>query len=57
MPKSEILDIMKTSGPAATGLTFILMPQLFENDFRQNLIHTFFSWSIVCWIFIFDFYA
>jgi len=30
MPKSEILDIMKTSGPAATGLTFIWMPQLFE---------------------------
>ena len=29
MAKSEILEIMKTSGPAATGLTFIWMPQLF----------------------------
>ncbi len=29
MQKSEILDVMKTSGPAATGLTFIWMPQLF----------------------------
>jgi NSS family neurotransmitter:Na+ symporter len=29
MSKAEVLDIMKTSGPAATGLTFIWMPQLF----------------------------
>jgi len=29
MNKTEILEIMKTSGPAATGLTFIWMPQLF----------------------------
>jgi len=29
MSKTEILDIMKSSGPAATGLTFIWMPQLF----------------------------
>ena len=29
MQKSEILEVMKTSGPAATGLTFIWMPQLF----------------------------
>ena len=29
MSQSEILEIMKTSGPAATGLTFIWMPQLF----------------------------
>ncbi|GIT58020.1 MAG: hypothetical protein Ct9H300mP18_14490 [Candidatus Neomarinimicrobiota bacterium] len=29
MAKGEILDVMKTSGPAATGLTFIWMPQLF----------------------------
>ncbi|MGI9285566.1 MAG: sodium-dependent transporter [Pseudomonadales bacterium] len=29
MSKSEVLNIMKTSGPAATGLTFIWMPQLF----------------------------
>tara|TARA_Y100001970_G_scaffold60446_1_gene76943 strand:+ start:1665 stop:3125 length:1461 start_codon:yes stop_codon:yes gene_type:complete len=29
MQQSEILEIMKTSGPAATGLTFIWMPLLF----------------------------
>ncbi len=29
MSKAEILGVMKTSGPAATGLTFIWMPQLF----------------------------
>ena len=29
MTKPEILDIMRTSGPASTGLTFIWMPQLF----------------------------
>ena len=29
MSKAEVLEIMKTSGPAATGLTFIWMPQLF----------------------------
>ena len=29
LTKPEILDVMKTSGPAATGLTFIWMPQLF----------------------------
>ncbi|MAC04068.1 MAG: sodium-dependent transporter [Balneola sp.] len=29
MSNSEILDVMKTSGPASTGLTFIWMPRLF----------------------------
>lgn len=29
MSQPEILEIMKTSGPASTGLTFIWMPQLF----------------------------
>lgn len=29
MSRPEILEIMRTSGPAATGLTFIWMPQLF----------------------------
>ena len=29
MAQSEILEVMKTSGPASTGLTFIWMPQLF----------------------------
>ncbi|TVQ66769.1 MAG: sodium-dependent transporter [Balneolaceae bacterium] len=30
MTNSEILDVMKTSGPASTGLTFMWMPQLFN---------------------------
>lgn len=29
MSRPEVLNIMQTSGPAATGLTFIWMPQLF----------------------------
>ena len=29
LSQAEILEIMKSSGPAATGLTFIWMPQLF----------------------------
>lgn len=31
MNNAEILNIMKTSGPASTGLTFIWMPQLFAS--------------------------
>ena len=30
MTQAEVLEVMKTSGPASTGLTFIFMPQLFE---------------------------
>ncbi|TVQ01222.1 MAG: sodium-dependent transporter [Balneolaceae bacterium] len=30
MSNGEILDVMKTSGPASTGLTFMWMPQLFS---------------------------
>jgi NSS family neurotransmitter:Na+ symporter len=29
MPQAEVLEVMQTSGPAGTGLTFIWMPQLF----------------------------
>lgn len=29
MSKAEVLDVMRSSGPASTGLTFIWMPQLF----------------------------
>lgn len=29
MSRPEVLEVMKTSGPASTGLTFIWMPQLF----------------------------
>jgi NSS family neurotransmitter:Na+ symporter len=31
MSNAEVLDVMKTSGPASTGLTFIWMPQLFAS--------------------------
>ena len=30
MANGEIIDLMKTSGPASTGLTFMWMPQLFD---------------------------
>lgn len=31
MTQADILDLMQSSGPAGTGLTFIWMPQLFAN--------------------------
>ena len=33
MNQAEILEVMKTRGPASTGLTFIWMPQLFARMF------------------------
>ena len=33
----RLLDVMKTSGPAATGLTFIWMPQLFAKMPAGNI--------------------
>ncbi|MFA8342759.1 MAG: sodium-dependent transporter [Rhodothermaceae bacterium] len=33
MDDSQVLEVMKTSGPASTGLTFIWMPQLFARMF------------------------
>ncbi len=33
MSRAEVLAVMKTSGPASTGLTFIWMPQLFARMF------------------------
>lgn len=36
MNQSEILEVMKTSGPASTGLTFIWMPQLFARMFMGS---------------------
>ncbi len=38
MTKPEVLEIMKTSGPASTGLTFIWMPQLFARMFMGRPI-------------------
>lgn len=37
MSKAEVLEVMQTSGPAATGLTFIWMPQLFAKMPGGNL--------------------
>ncbi|GMQ80848.1 MAG: sodium-dependent transporter [Rhodothermia bacterium] len=43
MSKPEILEVMRTSGPAATGLTFIWMPQLFAKmQFGGTLATLFF---------------
>ncbi len=43
MDKAEVLAIMQTSGPAATGLTFIWMPQLFAMmPFGEGLAILFF---------------
>lgn len=38
MGRPEILEIVKTSGPASTGLTFIWMPQLFAKMFGGSLL-------------------
>ena len=42
MSKAEILEIMRNSGPASTGLTFIWMPQLFSRMFLGNPISVLF---------------
>lgn len=42
MPREHILEIMKTSGPASTGLTFIWMPQLFQQLPGGNFFGTLF---------------
>ena len=34
----QVLEIMKTSGPASTGLTFIWMPQLFNKMFGGGVL-------------------
>jgi neurotransmitter:Na+ symporter, NSS family len=38
MSDPEILEVMKTSGPASTGLTFIWMPQLFQRMFGGGIL-------------------
>lgn len=38
MSKQEILEVVKTSGPASTGLTFIWMPQLFAKMFGGSIV-------------------
>jgi NSS family neurotransmitter:Na+ symporter len=42
MSNAEILEVMKTSGPASTGLTFIWIPQLFSSMPNGTLLAAFF---------------
>ena len=42
LPKTEVLQIMKSSGPASTGLTFIWMPQLFARMPAGGLLSSLF---------------
>ncbi len=42
MSESEVLEVMQTSGPAGTGLTFIWMPQLFAQMPAGRLLATLF---------------
>ncbi len=39
---AEVLEVMKTSGPASTGLTFIWMPQLFGSMGSGGILAIFF---------------
>ncbi len=43
-----IMEVMKTSGPAATGLTFIWIPQLFANFPAGNLLAVLFFLGLSC---------
>jgi NSS family neurotransmitter:Na+ symporter len=42
MADGEVLEIMKESGPASTGLTFIWMPLLFQQIFGGHLLDVLF---------------
>ena len=48
MTKPEILEVMRTSGPAATGLTFVWMPQLFAKMPAGNLFAVLFFLGLSC---------
>ncbi len=45
---AEVLEVMKTSGPASTGLTFIWMPQLFERMSAGGVLSVFFFLGLAC---------
>ncbi|MBW6501826.1 MAG: hypothetical protein K0B05_10575, partial [Bacteroidales bacterium] len=42
MSDPQVLEIMKSSGPASTGLTFIWMPQLFNKMFGGGILSVLF---------------
>ncbi len=48
MSQPEVLEVMRTSGPAATGLTFIWMPQLFARMPAGNLFAMLFFLGLSC---------
>ena len=48
MDNSEVLEVMRTSGPAATGLTFIWMLQLFSSMPAGNLFAVMFFLGLSC---------
>ena len=48
MSRPEVLEVMRTSGPAATGLTFIWMPQLFAKMPAGNLLAILFFLGLSC---------
>ncbi len=45
---AEVLNVMQTSGPASTGLTFIWMPQLFALMPGGNILAIFFFLGLAC---------
>ncbi len=48
MSKPEVLEVMQTSGPAATGLTFVWMPQLFAKMPAGNVFAMLFFLGLSC---------
>ncbi len=48
MSRPEVLEIMRTSGPAATGLTFIWMPQLFAKMPAGSILAILFFLGLSC---------
>ena len=48
MSRLEVLEIMRTSGPAATGLTFIWMPQLFAKMPAGSILAILFFLGLSC---------
>ncbi len=48
MTKPEVLEVMRTSGPAATGLTFVWMPQLFAKMPAGNIFAMLFFLGLSC---------
>ncbi|MCY4205949.1 MAG: sodium-dependent transporter [Bacteroidetes bacterium] len=48
MSRPEVLEVMRSSGPGATGLTFIWMPQLFSKMPGGNILAILFFLGLSC---------